>query len=276
MAPSGTRSNLGTAVDEASAASAAPASSRRWRRATCRDRVRDRFGSPARLTKQGTPAASCLDKTTLGHPKAHGLLCVPQRFPEPCSPTVSAARPSQSRLGAPSGGRAGRPAQTSPLTRAGRFTSRLGQEVVRHVAGHASCVVADVERRPHRPGASSFRRWSALGTETPSASPVLEGWATSTFSRAEQPYRRCSAAPHLAPSAFLGKPRGLPRLNDPPHAGGAAPSPKIRARRGAVLGPTMSWGRPVRRHATSQRRSRASPPDWEYAPLANGLREGRT
>src|SRR3954466_11980573 len=62
------------------------------------------------------------------------------------------------------------------------------------------------------------------------ASPVLDRWATSTFSRAGQPYRRCSAAPHFAPGAFLGKPRGLPRLNDPPHAGGAAPRPGPRTR----------------------------------------------
>lgn len=44
----------------------------------------------------------------------------PQRFPEPSSPTVAAAQPPTSRLAPSWGSRAGCPASTTPLTRAGQ------------------------------------------------------------------------------------------------------------------------------------------------------------
>ena len=226
-------------MDEApSAPSAAPPSSRRWRRDACRDRVRDRFGSPTRLTKQGAPAGSCLclnvfpSRAVLpsrqrGHPVAtrrapvlvaravppkrapsrgrggsqlvsdrrsfgtwratcRALLPTssgdptarepvrfgrgqpweprlqahppsskggqPQRFPEPSGPTVTAAQPPTSRLAPSWGSRAGCPASTTPLTRA-------GQPPRRNQGAASRCAAA-----PRRLGAGQFAgtrpRWA--------------------------------------------------------------------------------------------------------------------
>ena len=224
-------------MDEApSAPSAAPPSSRRWRRDACRDRVRDRFGSPTRLTKQGAPAGSCLclnvfpSRAVLpsrqrGHPVAT------RRAPVLVARAVPPKR-------APSRGRGG---------------SQLVSDRRSFGTWRATCraLLPTSSGDPTAREPVRFGRGQPWEPRLQAHPPSSKGGQTSTFSRAEQPYRRCSAAPHFAPGAFLGKPRGLPRLNDPPHAGGAAPSPK--SGRGVALcrGPTTSWGRPVRRHATS-------------------------
>ncbi len=224
-------------MDEApSAPSAAPPSSRRWRRDACRDRVRDRFGSPTRLTKQGAPAGSCLCLNVF---PSRAVLPSRQRG----HPSRDSARTSV--------GRAGRPAQTSPLTRAGRFTTVSDRRSFGTWRATCRALLPTSSGDPTAREPVRFGRGQPWEPRLQAHPPSSKGGQTSTFSRAEQPYRRCSAAPHFAPGAFLGKPRGLPRLNDPPHAGGAAPSPK--SGRGVALcrGPTTSWGRPVRRHATS-------------------------
>jgi len=124
-------------------------------------------------------------------PETPRALVVAQRFPEPRSPTVSAAQPSQPRLGAPPvGRRAGRPVQRAPSR--GRGGSPCPQ--------------------PSNP-------------ETHRGLSVLEGWATSTFSRAQRPYRHCSAAPHFAPGACLGSRAGCPASTTPLTRAGQPPGP---------------------------------------------------
>ena len=76
----------------------------------------------------------------------------PQRFPEPSSPTVAAAQPPTSRLAPSWGSRAGCPASTTPLTRA-------GQPPRRNQGAASRCAAA-----PRRLGAGQFAgtrpRWA--------------------------------------------------------------------------------------------------------------------
>ena len=61
----------------------------------------------------------------------------------------------------------------------------------------------------------------------------------STFSRAAQPYGRCSAAfPAATRRAPSGETRGPPRPNEPPHAGGAVPQLVWKDAVSARAGPT--------------------------------------
>ena len=230
-------------MDEApSAPSAAPPSSRRWRRDACRDRIRDRFGSPTRLTKEGAPAGSCL--------------CL-DVFPSRAVLPSRAARPSQSRLGAHQVWSRGpsRPNEPPHAGGAVHNSSRTGGRSARGGPRVGRCC----RRRSGDPTAREpvrFGRGQPWEPRLQAHPPSSKGGQTSTFSRAEQPYRRCSAAPHFCwPGAFLGKPRGLPRLNDPPHAGRGSPLAEIRARRRAVPRP-----HDVSAPASSQARDLAGPP----------------
>ncbi len=99
----------------------------------------------------------------------------------------SAAFPAATRR-APGGETRGPSRPTSPLTRAGRFPLP-----------------------------------SALGTRDSNDVSALEGWATSTFSRAERTYRHCSAAPHFAPGACLGSRAGCPASTTPLTRAGQPP-----------------------------------------------------
>ena len=166
-------------------------------------------------------ATSHRQASALGDPRPQGLLSVPQRFPEPHGPTVSAAQPSQPRLGAPPvGRRAGRPVQRAPSR--GRGGSPCPQ--------------------PSNP-------------ETPRGLSVLEGWATSTFSRAERPYRHCSAAPHFAPGACLGSRAGCPASTTPLTRAGQPPELRMRQ---SQLSPAGGCGRTAPRTsspATSRSRT---------------------
>ena len=144
MAPSGTRPNLGTAVDEAaSAASAAPPASRRWPCDASQDRGRDRFTSFACLSTQGDPGSRPADHllADVEHwtPETPRALVCASTFSRAAWPyrLCSAAFPVATRR-APVGSRAGRPAQPSPLTRAGRFPSVCGGRGFRTWRAHAT------------------------------------------------------------------------------------------------------------------------------------------
>ena len=85
--------------------------------------------------------------------------------------------------------------------------------------------------------------------------PSSKGGQTSTFSRAEQPYRRCSAAPHFAPGACLGSRAGCPASTTPLTRAGQPPRRNQGARRRAVPRPhDVLWP------AGSQARDLAGPP----------------
>ena len=152
-------------------------------------------GRRCAVTPHEGRATSHRQASALGDPRPQGLLSVPQRFPEPPGPTVSAAQPSQPRLGAPPvGRRAGRPVQRAPSRGRG--------------------------------GSPCHQRSATRGSER---LPVLEGWATSTFSRAERTYRRSSAAPHFALGACLGSRAGCPASTTPLTRAGQPPRTEFMA-----------------------------------------------
>lgn len=224
LASSATGPLLGTADDEAaSAASAAPSAQRRGPGEARQDRGRDRRARSAFLTVSAFLPASCLDKRAFRHmPDLRDVPCGPtlrsdsargeSHFPSPgispwrpetpralvCASTFSraaqpyrlcsAAFPAATRR-APGGETRGPSRPTSPLTRAGRFPSPQTPE----------------------PG-------------IPRGLSLPEAWATSTFSRAERPYRHCSAAPHFAPGACLGSRAGCPASTTPLTRAGQPPS----------------------------------------------------
>ena len=292
LASSATGPLLGTAVDEAaSAASAAPSAQRRWPGEARQDRGRDRFTSPACLTHLGARSASCLDNRAFRHmTDLRDVPCGPtlrsdsargeSHFPSPgispwrpetpralvCASTFSraaqpyrlcsAAFPAATRR-APSGESRGPSRPTSPLTRAGRFPCGQGS----FGTWRASCR-ALLPTLSGDPTAREPVRFAVVSPRNRDSKrfPVLEGWATSTFSRAERPYRRCSAAPHFAPGAFLGSRAGCPASTTPLTRAGQPPR---RTQRGAVVDSCGAAAPPQRRRPRVPARLR-----HEHADLA--------
>ncbi len=225
-------------MDEApSAPSAAPPSSRRWRR-----------------TLPGPSQGPLREPHALDQARcSRGFLSVSQRFPEPCSPTVSAARPSQSRLGAHQCWSRGPSRPNEPphaggavhnSSRTGGRSARGGPRVVRCCRRRAvtpppgsqfvSAVVSpgnrDSKRIPRARRVGNLNVFpSRAALPSLQRSPPLRAWRL--------PGEAARAAPPQRP----------------PSRGRGSPLAEIRARGVALCrGPTTSWGRPVRRHATSQ------------------------
>ena len=189
----------------------------------------------------GSPRCPPWPTLSTGHPRPQGPgLCLnvfPSRGPYRL---CSAAFPVATRR-APVGSRAGRPAQTSPLTRAGRFSSLSGQGAVSAHGGPARRTLLPTLSSDSNDGGepSSHRQSSALGTRNSEGFCLCsKGGQPQRFPEPSGPTVAAAQPPTSRLALSWGSRAGCPASTTPltragqPPGGNQEPPPKAERRRG--------------------------------------------